>query len=478
MTLKTKATSGFIWNAVERFSVTIGHFVIGIVLARLLMPEDFGLIGMLSIFIAFSQVFIESGMGSGLIQKQDRTDKDYSTVFIFNLAVSLICYGILYLTAPFISDFYEMPRLTLLTRVLGLNLIFISLVVVQRTKLEIEVNFKTLARVNIIGLILGGGLAIAAALYDFGVWALVIQTLSISLFTAVGLWSLGNWRLSFTFSKDSFKKLFGYGSKLLIAGIYSKSLQEIYNLVIGKVYSASDLGYFTQAKMMSTKPAGIISSILQKVSFPILSSLQNDKKKLVHVYSKMIRMAAFITFPSMVLLAILAKPLIIVVLTEKWLPVVPLLQWLCLARIVTPISIVNMNILNAIGRSDLFLKVDLFKFPLIVLALIITIPIGLEAIVIGQVITSLISFFINAYLPGKIFGYGPIKQIKDISNIILATLIMSVFVFFIIKFIDNDVLKICSGLLVGMCIYIFIAYLLKSDELREIWKIISNKRQK
>lgn len=473
--IKSKATSGFMWNAFERFLVTIGQFIIGIVLARLLMPKDFGLIAMLSIFIAISQVFIQSGMGSGLIQKQDRTAEDYSTVFVFNLAVSVLCYFVLFVTAPLIGNFYEMPALIPLTRVLGLNLIINALAVVQRTKLEIEVDFKTLAKVNVSALLVGGGLGIIAAIYGFGVWALVIQTLSISVFTVIGLWSLGNWTFSVIFSQESFSKLFGFGSKLLAAGIYAKSLQEVYNLVIGKAYSASELGFFTQAKILSNKPSSIVISVLQNVSFPILASLQDDQNKMVTVYSRMIKMAGFITFPAMAVLAILAEPLVLLLLTEKWLPTVPLLQWLCFARIITPLCTINMNILNAVGRSDLFLKVDLIKFPIIVIALVVTIPISLEAVVIGQVVTSIISFFINAYMPGKLFGFGATKQLKELFQTIIVTTCMCIIIILVLNIIPSNLYKVVIGLIMSSIIYFILSYIFKIQEMRIIIDIFKDK---
>jgi len=473
--LRSKATSGFIWNAAERFSVTIGQFVIGIVLARLLMPEDFGLIGMLSIFIALSNVFIQSGMGSGLIQKQDRTEKDYSTVFIFNLVVSTLCYVILYATAPLIASFYEMPQLIPLTRVLGLSIIINAFAVVQRTKLEIEVDFKTLAKINVIALLTGGGVAIVAAVFGMGVWSLVIQTLLISVTTVIGLWVLGSWSFSIVFSKESFKQLFGYGSKLLAAGIYSKSLQEVYNLVIGKAYSASELGFFVQAKKLSEKPSGILTSVLQKVSFPILTALQDDEKKMIRVYRQMIKMAAFLTLPSLTLLAILAEPIIVLLITDKWLPAVPLLQLLCIVKMFYPIGVVNMNILNAIGRSDLFLKIDLLKFPLIATVLIIAVPISLEAIIIGQVITAFISYFINAYLPGKYFGYGSIDQLKDILPMILITIGMASVTLLSINYLESNLFKIIIGVVVGTLSYWIFSYLLKLNELNEIVNIVRSR---
>ena len=472
--LKHKATKGFLWNTIEKFSNTIAQFFVGIILARLLEPEDFGLIGIITFFTVISQVFIDSGMGSGLIQKQNRTKEDFSTVFIFNIVISLSCYGLLFLSAPWIAAYYEKPELVLLTRVIGLSLIINSLNVVQRTKLEIDVDFKKLAKVNVFSLVLGGALGIGGAFLGFGVWSLVIQVLTISLATTLGFWLIGSWSLSLKFSKESFRSLFSYGSKLLVAGVYAKTLHEVYNLVIGKAYSMGELGYFTQAKKLGDISIGVITSVAQKVSFPILSSLQNDRDKMISMYSKMIRMSAFISFPVMILLAILAEPIIIILLGEKWIPVIPLFRWLCFARLVYPINMINMNILNANGRSDLFLKVDLIKLPIIVIALIITIPLGLEAIVIGQTVTSIMSFFINAYLPKKLFGYGAFDQLFDMKGTIFSALVMSASVFLLLVFVENIYIQLALGLITGALVFLSVAQFIKLYELIQLKSIIKS----
>lgn len=474
---KAKAFHSMIWNAIERFLILGGHFIIGIVLARILSPKDFGLIGMLSVFISLSQVFIISGMGSGLIQKQNRSVADFSTVFIFNLFVSLLLYLLLFIAAPYIASFYKMPQLVSLARILGLVLVINSLAIVQRSKLEIALNFKTLTKINVLAFFIGGVLAIIAAINDFAVWSLVIQTISTSLITVVGLWWTNRSdSFSLVFSKKSFEALFGYGSKLLVAGLYAQSLQEIYNLVIGKIYSASDLGYFTQSKKITDFSSGSITSVLQTVTFPILSSFQQDENKMLSVYRKIIKMAAFLTFPLMTLLAILAQPLISLLLSDKWIPVVPLLQWFCFARIITPISAINMNILNAVGRSDLFLKMDLSKFPIIIISLLMTIPLGLKAIVIGQTISSFLAFFINAYMPGKLFGYGAFKQLKEMIPVVVATGFMAFFVYLSTYWINSYVLKMLIGSIIGIISYLLLCKLFNIHELKEIYNILQNLR--
>ena len=436
------------------------------------MPADFGLIGMLSIFIVLSQTLVDSGMGTGLIQKKNRTDFDFSTVFVFNLVISIFLYSILFVTAPAIANFYDSPQLVLLTRVLGINIIINSLAVVQYSKLTISIDFKTIAKVNVISVVLGGLMAIYFANFGFGVWALVIQQITRSLIYVLMLWFLSKWKLSLFFSKQSFKNLFDFGSKLLIARIYAQILNNVYNIIIGKVYSASELGYYTNAKNYSDITAGTITGILQQVTFPILASLQDDKKRMISVYSRIIRMTAFFIFPIMTLLALLADPFIRLVLTEKWLPTVVLLQWLSFARMVSPISSVNMNILNAVGRSDLFLKVDLSKFPLLVLTLIITIPLGVKAMVIGHVVMAILAFFINAYMPGKLFGYGALSQLKDMIPIFISTVIMDLTVFVVIIFIENLFLKLILGGISGIISYLVMSNMLKIEEINEVKSLL------
>jgi teichuronic acid exporter len=480
--LKNSAIKGMFWSATDKFAGQAGQFIFGIILARLLMPKDYGLIGMLSIFLAISQSFIESGMGSGLIQKKDRSDVDFSTVFVFNFAVSILFYLILFYAAPFIADFYSMPQLVLLTRILSINIIINSLAIVQRSKLTINIDFKTIAKVNVTSTILSGIIAVYFAYIGWGVWALVMRTLFSSVISVALFLSFSRWKPSIAFSKDSFKKLFGYGSKLLLAGLYAQLFNNLYNMVIGRYYSVNQLGYYERAKGYADMFSGTVTSIIHQVTFPILASLQNDPKRMISVYARLIKMTSFIIIPSMTLLAILADPLVRLLLTNKWAPAIELLQLVSFARIITPISVINMNILNATGRSDLFLKVDLSKLPLVILALIITIPLGVKFMVIGHVVTSGLAFFINAYMPGKLYGYGSFKQLKDMLPFIIATLVMALIVIFTISIIDSLILKIITGGAIGFVSYVATCGVMKVNEINEVKyflvKIINDLRGK
>lgn len=476
--LKSIATKGIIWSAVDKFAVQFGQFIVGIVLARILLPDDFGLIGMLAIFIALSQTFIESGLGTGLIQRQDRSEIDFSTLFVFNLVVSSFFYLALFFSAPFISSFFEQPQLTDLARILGLILFLNAFAIVQRTKLTIAIDFKSIAKSNVIGMMAGGLCGVLSAINGYGVWSLVIQMLIGSFASSVSLWFLSNWIPSIIFSKKSFKSLFGYGSKLLIAGLYAQVLNNVYNICLGKFYPTATLGCYTRAKSFADLSAGTIVSIIQQATFPVLASLQNDKEKLVSVYSRMIRMSAFLIIPLMTLIALLARPIVILLLTEKWVSLIPLLQWMVFARIFLPMSVINMNLLNAVGRSDLFLKVDLSKLPITVLAIVITIPLGVKAIIIGHVVTSAIAFIINAYLPGKLYGYGVMNQLKDMLPFFVATIGMAISVVIMSCFIDGLFLQLFLGVLLGVIMYLFICWLLKLDELTEVKELFLKLKKK
>jgi len=477
LNLKDKAIAGMLWNATEKFSIQISVFIIGVILARILTPADFGIIGMLSVFIMLSQVFVDSGLGSGLIQKQNRKNIDFSTVFVFNLIVSVVIYFILYFVAPAIADFYDMPQLTILTRVLSLNIVIISFAIIQRSKLTIKLDFKSLAKANVISTVIGGVVAIYLAYNGFGVWALVVQNLTKALITVILLWILSDWRISIKFSSQSFNVLFNYGYKLLISKLYATGLDESVKLIIAKSYSTSDLGFFTRAKQFPNLVSDTIANILQQVTFPILSTLQDDSERLISVYRRIIKITGFFIFPAMTLLALLADPIIRLLLTDKWAPAIEYLQWLSFSRIFYPMSLLNMNILKVVGRSDLFLKVDLLKAPVFIIILLITVPLGIKAMVIGYVINSWISYIINSYMPGRLFNYGLYKQLKDIYTFVLITAIMAIAVYFVKGFFDNLFLKLIIGGITGVISYLFLAYLFKINELKEITSLFSRAKK-
>ena len=474
--VRKQLAHGVLWNFIEKILMEGAQFVIGIILARLLLPSDFGLIGMLAIFIAISNVFIEGGLAKALIQKKDCTDLDYSTAFVANILISFVIYGILFVCAPWIAKFYHEPILTNLTRVLALNFVLGSFNIVQRARLMSKVDFKSLAKIKVISVVIGGVIGVAMAYAGFGVWALVGQTLC-GTFVLIVLFPLfSKWKPTIKFSSDSFRQLFGFGSKLMVTGVYSVIFNNISTICIGRAYRSSQLGFYTRASHFSQLIAFTVNDVLGTVTFPVLSHLQDDKDRMMTVYRKSLFFTAMVIFPLMVLCTILARPIILILLTEKWLPCVVLMQWLFLARMFTPLSAINMNILNAVGRSDLFMKLDFSKAPLVILTLVITIPISVEAICIGSFVDSFLCFFINAYLPGRMFGYGAWQQIKDWKYIFLSIIIMTILVMLFMHVVENVWFQLIVGGIIGFSSYVGCCVLFGVIN-KEIIDMVRNRRR-
>ena len=471
--VRSKLLHGVAWNFTEKILVKAVSFVISIILARLLAPSDYGLTGMLAVFLSVSSVFIEGGLAKALIQRQDCQDIDYSTAFVTNVSMSLVIYVVLFFAAPLIADFYDEPLLVSLTRAMALTIVLGSFNIVQRAKLMANVDFKSLAQINVLSIIVTGAIGITMAYLGYGVWALVGQAIGSTLFLIFIFPFYSKWKPSLRFSKESFSRLFGFGSKLMITGVYSVIFNNIATICIGKAYKSQQLGYYTRASQFPDLISFTVNDVLGTVTFPVLSELQNDKDRLVAVYRKSLLATALVIFPVMVLCALLAYPLVLILLTEKWVPCVVLMQWLCLARIFTPLSALNMNILNAVGRSDLFMKLDFSKAPLTIIILAITIPISVEAIVIGSFVDSFLCFFINAYLPGRMFGYGAWQQLKDWKYIILSILFMSVAVYLFMQVVQDVWLQLLVGGTIGIVVYSACCYFFKviDDDMLRLLKI-------
>tara|TARA_R110000744_G_scaffold266200_5_gene380177 strand:+ start:543 stop:1979 length:1437 start_codon:yes stop_codon:yes gene_type:complete len=464
MGIGDKMVSGMAWSAVERLSIQIVQFIIGIVLARLLTPQEYGIIGILIVFIALSQVFIDSGFTKALIQKQNRTDQDTSTVFWFNIVISTFFYFILYFGAPYVSEFYKIELLSPLLRVLAISLIVNALYAVPATLFTIDMDFKSLTKINFISTMLSGGIAVYMAYTGYGVWALVIQTLVRSCLMAILMWFMVRWKPKFIFSKESFKQLFSFGSKLLISSLLSQIVNNFYNLFIAKFISTKDLGYYTRGTQFSDVTFTTINSILDRVLLPSLAPIQNQQIVLVKNTRSIIKASALLIVPIFLFLALLAKPIITVLLTEKWLPAVPIMQLFCLARMITIISGINVNILYVLGRTDLALKQQYVKIAIRVLFFILALKFGIIYIALAELLSTIVHFFINTYYPGKIMNYGARSQLKDIRLIFLSGCIMVLFTFFSIFYIDNVILKLIVAPIVAIVIYIGSILILKVPE--------------
>jgi len=468
VSLKQKTLGGVKWSAFERFSTQGISFIISIILARILSPSDYGVIGMISIFIAVSTVFTGAGFSAALIRKQDRTEIDFSTVFYYNLSVSILCYLLLFFAAPWIASFYKTPLLTSITRIVGLNIFFGALGTIQITKLTIAIDFKTQAKISLISVFITGAIGILMAYNGFGVWALVFQGLSATIISTSLLWYFVRWKPSLIFSVASFKELFGFCSKLMLSGLLDTIYNNIYQLIIGKKYSASELGYFTRATGLVQLPSSNITGVIQRVTFPILSEIQHDSERLTNTYRRLLKMSAFIIFPIMALLAALGEPLVQLLLTDKWLPVVPILQVLAVSYMFYPIHAINLNLLQVKGHSNIFLRLEIIKKIMITIILFASVPFGIMGICYGMVITSLIALIINTYYTGKIIKYGFFKQMNDLKLSFCISIIVCASAFFLTKYFNSLILQLFFGGLSGVIVLLGGAYLFKMDELKEI----------
>lgn len=427
MSLKQKAIKGFAWSLADKLINQLGYLIVTIYLARLIGPESFGLIGMLTIFMLLAESVISNGFSAALVQRSNQvTPEDESTVFYINMVWGLTMYILLYFSAPFIADFYKAPQLIDISRLLFVVIIINSLVVVVRAKLTIKIDFKSQTIASTIATLLSGVVGIYLAQLGYDYWAFVWMLVVKSALNALLIWLLCRWLPQFIFSVESFRRLFKFGSSLMIAGFVATLVNNLYIALIGRYFNATQVGYFTQANNLSNNLYLMLSSTLQGVTYPILTSVKEDRERLVGIYKQLISITMLVSLPLLIGLAAVSHEIVLLFLGEEWLPVAPVLSILCFARAITPISAINMNILNAIGRSDLFLKVDLSKLPMTIAALLISVPYGIVSVAWAMLVTSAIAFFINAYFPGKLFGFGGWSQLKVAAKYIIAAAIMYV----------------------------------------------------
>ena len=463
--LKDKTVKGVIWSAVDRFSAQGIQFVFSILIARLLVPEDYGVVAMLGIFMAVSQTFIDSGFGTALIRKIDRTEEDFSTVFYFNIVVATLFYFALFFAAPAIANFYNTPLLESITKVVALNLIINSLSGIHNAKLSIAIDFKSRAKISIVSTLLTGAVGLWMAYAGYGVWALVVQNLFSSAIRTVLLWVIVKWYPKLVFSWKSFKELFSFGSKLLASALLDTLYNNIYTLVIGKVFSPTTLGVYSKANSLAQFPSSNITSVLQGVTFPVLSTIQNEDDRLADAYKRFLKIAAFVVFPLMIGLSAVADPFIRLVLTDKWEGAIYLLQIMCFWMMWYPIHAINLNILQVKGRSDYFLKLEIIKKIQGVIVLCITVPMGIIAMCYGSLISSIICLVWNTHYTKKLIGYGFFAQMKDLLPIILHALVMGLIVVIVVHFMP------------GIIYYMAGAYVMKLPEMNELLIIMKLKRK-
>lgn len=451
--LRQQAIKGVAWSAVERFSVQIIQFIISIILARLLLPSDFGLIAIVMIIINVLQTINETGFGAALINKQNRDELDFSTVFVLNIFLGFFLYAVLYILAPSISVFFKQPQLTHLSRLIGFNLIITSFVVVQRAKLMIKVDFKTQAKASFISAVISGIVGIYTAYNGFGAMALVIQSLLNNTLNTLLIWTFVKWRPKLQLSLNRLKSLFDFAYKLILARLINTVFVEAYSFVIGKVYTPEQLGYFNRAKSFQTLSSDNIAGIVQRVSTPVLCEVQNDHKQLSYILIKFVTSTAFVVYPLLSAMFVLARPLVSVLLTDKWLPAASMLKILCPVGLFYVISTFNRNVFNATGRTDWALKTEIIKKIIFIGIIILSLYFGFTALLISQIVIAIIEFFVDTHYTQKQIGITPFQQLKSLTGIILASLAMALLIKFTTYFIDNDFFKLMIGIVVGIIVY-------------------------
>jgi len=468
LSLKGKIKSGLFWTTVDAVSLNISRIIITIILARLLEPKDFGILGMLNVFMALSDILTQGGFIQTLIRKEKITETDYSTAFIFNLFMSVLIYLILFFSAPSIASFYKEPQLLLIIKVTALSIVFNAIGIIQYIILTRELAFKTLTKINLYSTILGGVLGIITAYFGYGVWSLVIQILSKSLVMSFLYWVFGNWKLSLIYSNNNLKENLNFGSKILFSNIISSVMDNLYYIIIGKAYSSIALGNYYQARKLSDLPSRIISQIFQKVSFPVLSGIQGEEERLKSVYLRFNRMIYFVSFPIMILLIIIAEPLVLNILGDKWTSVVPYFQILCIGGIFYPSLSSNGWITIVRGKPKLFFVLEMFYKIQVLIVIIITYQISVKAMVIGFVTQLVIQWLFNIYWASRLLNIHIKTQFQDFIQPLFIIIVTSILVQLFSLLNMNVYLLIIIKILLFFSIYISINYALKSQELLEI----------
>lgn len=462
--LKEKTITGMIWSTVQKFGALLISFVANLVLARLLTPEDFGYIGMITVFIAVANTLVDGGFASALIQKKKPTNIDYSTIFYWNIILSVLFYIAIYLAAPSIAEFYKQPLLETILRIQGLVLFFNAFTIIQSNQLIKQLNFKKLAKLNLISTSLGSIVGIVMAFQGYGVWSLVAKLLITSLTQSILLWFFNSWRPLKIFSYESFKSLFKFGFLMLLSTLVETIYTNIQALIIGRAYSAKDLGFYSQADKLQKLPANSLSGIVNQVTYPVFAEMQNDLPRMKNGVKKSLKSVTYLNFPIMVLLIIIANPLLNLLLTDKWSESIPYFQILCLSGMLLTLNTTNTNIFKAIGRSDIYFFTQLGKRLLGLGLIFIGLQFGIKGMLYGIVCSSYLFFIINAYISGRNIQYGIVEQIKDIAPSYLISIVTGVLTYIFTYSINlNNVLLIFIQICMYSVLYLGISYFFKIE---------------
>ena len=470
--LKNKTIKGVGWSAADALLGQGVTFIVGLVLARLLSPDEYGLIGICLIFTTVLNGIVDSGFSNALIRKKDVTDEDYNTMFTTNMAISIVLYVLLFVSAPFVSDFFHRVELTALVRVTGLILFFNALSITQVTILTKNIDFKTKTKASLVSAIISGVIGIAMAFMGYGVWSLVAQQLSKQLLYTLCLWVLNKWWPKFTFYKDSFSYMWGFGWKLLASGILNNVWNQLYQVVIGRCYTSSTLGHYTRANEYASIFSSNLTSIVQRVSYPVLAEMQDDKERMVLGYRKVIKVTMFVTAVCMISLGAVSEPLIYTLIGSKWHEAATYLPLICISMSLYPLHAINLNILQVLGRSDIFLYLEILKKIVGIVPIVIGIFCGIYYMLLASILTGVISLYLNTWYTGKTLNYSFWKQLRDITPSYFTALVIALAVYFLKYLSLPYYIVLMLQIIVGIVACITISEIFKFDEYKELKTIV------
>ena len=474
--LKVKTKRGLYWSFFNQFANYGMQFCVGIVMARLLSPEDYGITALPAVFMSVAMILQEGGLTDALVRKQDMSESDISTAFYYSFFMGIGMYAILFFAAPFIADFYKTPVLVPLIRVTALGFVWGALGIPQGAILKRRLDFKTPTKISVITKVFSACVGIGMAYVGYGLWALVISGFLSSLLFLILMWLKVRWLPKARWSKESFRYLWGYGNKMIASQMLNTLYNNIAPIFIGKYYSPAQLGVYNRAQGYAAMPSQNIMGVISGVTFPVLSKMQDDNEKLAANYRRMLRTSAFVVFPVMLMLSALARPLVITMVTAKWEACVILLQIICFSMMWYPIHAINLNLLMVKGRSDLFFRLEVIKKVVGVGILCITLPIGLVAFCYGNIMSSMIALVINTYYTGKLIHVGFIRQMKDLLPIFSLSVLMWFAIHAVNYFITNMLLQIIVGGTIGAVLYLGLAYVLKFSELEDVKYLLNRKK--
>ena len=419
--LKQKAITGVKWTFLDQAGSLGISFVVGIVLARLLQPSEYGLLGMVTVFTAIATVFTDSGFGQAMVRKTDLTEEDKLTAFWFSCGMGILVYIALFISAPWVSVFYKEPQLTDILRITSIPILFSGLLTIPNMIFTREINFKVTTKISFSRAILSGVIGIYMAIMGYGVWALIVQGLVSYTIGVIMFNYYCRWKIKFIFKKNSFHYLWGFGSKMLASNLINTAYSNLYQIIIGKFYSSTDLGQYQRGQSYSGLFSNTLTQVVQRVSFPTLSKMQDDTERLKYGYRKIIKMSMLVSCLGSMALAAMAKPLIVILIGEKWLPAAEYLQIICLGALLYPVHAINLNVLTVMGRSDLFLKLEIIKKIIGIVPIVIGIFLGIKVMLWAGVVSSFLCFAINAHYSEKLINYSFLNQFKDIIPFIIVS---------------------------------------------------------